>query len=264
MRLAYIVGCILTVLTFLVSVGSVNAHPTHRLIEKIQETHELKYAYLHRMLSESRKHAMQRAMPNACEKIVDDIERKEKDSKFALTGSASLETGAAYYTAHKNIFESAEQKYGIPSEYLLAFLRVETYFGACVGRYNLLSRLHHIYINAPTDKQRTFARREIGALLALSKEHDWDPHSIFGSKWGAFGLTQFLPSSLPKFAVDGDGNGDIDLFSPDDAIPSTARFLKINHWDTNKRAAIWNYNHSGRFVHLITEYAEAVRPYIHK
>jgi membrane-bound lytic murein transglycosylase B len=48
---------------------------------------------------------------------------------------------------------------------------------------------------------------------------------------GAIGLPQFMPSSIRSFAVDGDGDGRIDLKqSPKDAIASVANFMKKHGW----------------------------------
>jgi membrane-bound lytic murein transglycosylase B len=50
---------------------------------------------------------------------------------------------------------------------------------------------------------------------------------------GAIGLPQFMPSSIRSFAVDGDGDGQIDLKqSPKDAIASVANFMKKHGWQT--------------------------------
>jgi membrane-bound lytic murein transglycosylase B len=48
---------------------------------------------------------------------------------------------------------------------------------------------------------------------------------------GAIGLPQFMPSSIRSFAIDGDGDGQVDLKqSPKDAIASVANFMKKHGW----------------------------------
>ena len=50
---------------------------------------------------------------------------------------------------------------------------------------------------------------------------------------GAIGLPQFMPGSIRNFAVDGDGDGRIDLKqSSKDAIASVANFMKKHGWQT--------------------------------
>jgi membrane-bound lytic murein transglycosylase B len=48
---------------------------------------------------------------------------------------------------------------------------------------------------------------------------------------GAIGLPQFMPSSIRSYAVDGDGDGHIDLKkSSQDAIASVANFMRKHGW----------------------------------
>ncbi|MGK2923382.1 MAG: lytic murein transglycosylase, partial [Methyloceanibacter sp.] len=47
---------------------------------------------------------------------------------------------------------------------------------------------------------------------------------------GEVGQTQFLPKAILLYAVDGDGNGRIDLNSKADALASTANFLRGHGW----------------------------------
>jgi membrane-bound lytic murein transglycosylase B len=52
-----------------------------------------------------------------------------------------------------------------------------------------------------------------------------------GSWAGAFGLTQFIPTTFLERAVDGDGDGKRDLWnSPADALASTANYLRRSGW----------------------------------
>ncbi len=78
---------------------------------------------------------------------------------------------------------------------------------------------------------------------------------------GAIGLPQFLPSSLAKFGVDGNSDGRIDLYDPEDAIFSTANYLKAHGWcqaryPSDKEQVIWHYNHSKPYVSVVLGIAE--------
>jgi membrane-bound lytic murein transglycosylase B len=54
---------------------------------------------------------------------------------------------------------------------------------------------------------------------------------VLGSYAGAIGLPQFMPGSIRRWAVDFDGDGQIDLRgSPADAIGSVASFLAAHGW----------------------------------
>ena len=60
------------------------------------------------------------------------------------------------------------------------------------------------------------------------------------SSWaGAFGQTQFMPSTFFKYATDGDGDGRIDLWhSPADALASAALLFQREGWQAGKP---WGY-----------------------
>jgi hypothetical protein len=60
---------------------------------------------------------------------------------------------------------------------------------------------------------------------------DIAPERLVGSWAGAFGHTQFMPSTFLRLAVDGDGDGRRDLMdSVPDALASTANFLHRAGW----------------------------------
>ena len=56
---------------------------------------------------------------------------------------------------------------------------------------------------------------------------------------GAFGQTQFTPTTFFKYATDGDGDGKIDLWhSAPDALASAAQLLAVAGWKTGQP---WGY-----------------------
>src|SRR6202007_2319671 len=95
-----------------------------------------------------------------------------------------------------------------------------------------------LYVRRPSRKQtgtqfahrQTVALNQLKELLQAATNNGWDLFQIPGSSTGAIGLAQFEPSSF-KIAVDGDGDGKIDLFDPEDAILSVAHYLTTRGWD---------------------------------
>jgi membrane-bound lytic murein transglycosylase B len=66
------------------------------------------------------------------------------------------------------------------------------------------------------EKAARKARRGIDELLALEKIEKTtlvSTAALAGSYAGAFGIPQFLPSSYVRWAVDGNSDGVIDLFT---------------------------------------------------
>jgi len=60
----------------------------------------------------------------------------------------------------------------------------------------------------------------------LASESSWDPRAV--SPAGATGLAQFMPEVWKQYAVDGDGDGDTDIYDPVDAIHSAAELNCVN------------------------------------
>jgi membrane-bound lytic murein transglycosylase B len=108
-------------------------------------------------------------------------------------------------------------------------------------------------------------------LLNASSKFGWDLFQIPGSSTGAIGLVQFEPSSF-RFAVDGDGDGKIDLFDPEDAILSVAHFLVTRGWDDqaeHQQRAIYSYygghydaDRNKYYMKAVLKYADEIGNYL--
>jgi len=165
--------------------------------------------------------------------------------RFGLLTPESLERCRDFVHAHLLAFDAASKIYGVPKEIICGHLRIETDFGIPtglsphpLGTVPAINRLVTLYVRRPSRKQtgtqfarrQTFALNELKDLLLAASDNGWDLFQVPGSPTGAIGLAQFEPSSF-KIAVDGDGDGKIDLFSPEDAILSVAHYLTIRGWD---------------------------------
>jgi membrane-bound lytic murein transglycosylase B len=178
--------------------------------------------------------------------------------RFGLLTPESLERCREFVQAHAPAFDAAYRIYGVPREVICAHLRIETDFGIPtklspnpLGTIPAIDRLVTLYVRKPARKQKpdrfvrrqAFALDELKNLIQAASNYDWDLFQIPGSSTGAIGLVQFEPSSF-KVAVDGDGDGNIDLFEPADAIPSVAHYLVTRGWDDqpqHQQRAIYAY-----------------------
>ena len=73
------------------------------------------------------------------------------------------------------------------------------------------------------------------------------------SSAGAIGPMQFLPATWAAYGVDGDGDGHADVLNSMDALHGAARLLCAHGGGDPARlgSALWNYNHSERYVRQV-------------
>ncbi len=145
--------------------------------------------------------------------------------------------GLEFWRKHRQILQSAEQKYGVPQEIILAVIGVETVYGRDAGKYRVLDALTTLAFDYP--RRGDFFRSELENYLLLARDEQYDLLDMRGSYAGAMGIPQFMPSSHRKYAVDFNGNHKIDLLNePADAIGSVANYLHGYGWASGKRVAV--------------------------
>jgi membrane-bound lytic murein transglycosylase B len=134
------------------------------------------------------------------------------------------------------LLDMIQARTGVPKEILVSIWSMETDFGRFMGTYNLFAALATQAYDGP---RQGFARREMIAALLLLQQNNYEPSEMVSSWAGAFGQTQFLPSTFFKYATDGDGDGKIDLWhSAADALASTALLFQREGWQADKP---WGY-----------------------
>ncbi|MET0606685.1 MAG: lytic murein transglycosylase, partial [Beijerinckiaceae bacterium] len=129
------------------------------------------------------------------------------------------------------------QRFGVDRHAIVAVWGVESDFGKAGGKFPLIQALSTGACYAP--RRNDFFRGELVSTLRIIDRGDLSPSRLVGSWAGAFGHTQFIPSTYLRLAVDGDGDGRRDLVdSIPDALHSTANFLAKAGWVTG---APWGY-----------------------
>lgn len=79
--------------------------------------------------------------------------------------------------------------------------------------------------------------------------------NVATSSAGAEGWMAFLPSTFAKWGVDGDGDGDKDIFDAADAIYSAANYLHDSGAPGDWQEAVFAYNHVEWYVEKVLRYA---------
>jgi lytic murein transglycosylase len=158
------------------------------------------------------------------------------DYLAALVDEQRISDGQAMLTAHAETLERVSQQYGVDPQTVVAVWGVESDYGKTFGKRPLLVSLVTL---SCFGRRQEFFRGELLATLELLQAGDLKAEGLTGSWAGAFGHTQFMPTTYRRIAVDGDGDGRRDLVaSIPDALASTANYLKQAGWRTGES---WGY-----------------------
>lgn len=164
--------------------------------------------------------------------------------------------GLTFMAEHARELEAAEARYGVPREIIAAIIGVETEYGVNPGRFKVFEALATLAFRYPP--RAAYFRGELEQFLLFTRENGMDDLAVKGSYAGAIGIPQFMPSSLRRYAVDFDGNGQIDLRgSSKDAVGSVAAFLEAHGWRRGAAIALPVQVDAGQAQSLVDE---GIRP----
>lgn len=230
-------------------------------------------------------------MPQA---IAKSLMRKEASLNYAqFLEKYSVDRTISYLKTHRKSLEKTEGYFGVSAPVVVAILSVETSCGRYMGKFETVNILvtralslepeiyRQIYDYIPVkekpnltpqrirkrlEQKSARAYAELKALLIYSKDQGMDPFLVKGSIEGAIGLPQFLPSNIKRYGFDGNGDGKIDLFQHEDAIPSVAFYLQAHKWREDytygqKKKIIRNYNQSDYYANTVLKLAELLTNY---
>ncbi|MHB8809114.1 MAG: lytic murein transglycosylase [Desulfobulbaceae bacterium] len=141
----------------------------------------------------------------------------------------NIDTGRKKLIEHREILDRIERDIGVDREIVVAIWGIETKYGTNQGSFNVLRTLNTLFAAYP--RRSDFFRKELVQFLLLCKENGVDPKTVNGSYAGAFGQTQFIPSSFRAYAVSFDGDAKRDVWaSVPDILASIANYLKQFNW----------------------------------
>jgi membrane-bound lytic murein transglycosylase B len=141
--------------------------------------------------------------------------------------------GQALAGTNADMLDRVERRFGVSRDILVAIWGIESNYGDAMGRLSLFQSLATLAYDGP---RAEYGRRELIAAMKMMEREDLDPRIMTSSWAGAFGQTQFVPSTFLTDAVSADGSGRIDLWhSPADALASTANLLANAGWKAGER-----------------------------
>ena len=139
-----------------------------------------------------------------------------------------IKDGQALLAQYGDTLARIERRSGVPREILVAIWGMESDYGRAAGSFNLFAALATLGYQGP---RADYAKPEFQAALKILQDQHYAASAMTSSWAGAFGQTQFTPTTFVKYATDGDGDGRIDLWSsPADALASAANLLAGQGW----------------------------------
>lgn len=153
-----------------------------------------------------------------------------------LVDQERIDTGRAMMKRHDRVLRAVEKAYGVDRYVIAALWGIESNYGRDQGDFYIPHALANV---ACAGRKADFFRNELIQALKLVSRGDLKLADLRGSWAGAFGQTQFIPSTYRRLAVDFDGDGRRDLVhSVPDALASTANYLKQAGWRSGQS---WGY-----------------------
>jgi len=146
---------------------------------------------------------------------------------------ARIEQGRRLRAEKSALLNRLSREYGVPGHYLLAFWGLETNYGGYLGKQPTLDSLATL---ACDQRRSEFFRGEFLLAMRVLNRESLQAERMRGSWAGAVGHMQFMPSSYYAYALDGDGDGRVDLWGSEaDALASGANFLNSLGWQRGER-----------------------------
>ena len=153
-----------------------------------------------------------------------------------LVNDARLQRGREVLEQYRVNFDAMEKAYGVDRYIIAAIWGVESNYGTLGGERPVIRSTATL---ACVGRRQNYFREEFLSTLEILQRGDVKPDRLVGSWAGAFGPTQFMPTSFKKYAVDFDRDGRRDVVdSVPDVIASTANNLHKDGWVTGQT---WGY-----------------------
>ncbi|MFY8124942.1 MAG: lytic murein transglycosylase [Hydrogenophaga sp.] len=158
------------------------------------------------------------------------------DYLAVLVDEERVAQGQAMLTTHADVLKRVHARHSVDPATVVAVWGVESNYGQGFGRFPIVQALATLSCEG---RRQTFFRGELFAALRIVQAGHFPAEQFVGSWAGAFGHTQFMPTTFERLAVDFDGDGRADLMgNTADALASTANFLQRAGWQDGQ---VWGF-----------------------
>lgn len=152
-----------------------------------------------------------------------EFQKEVWDYLSGLVDEERVQDGINAKNRLQSTLNRIETSYGVKGTDVLGVWGVESNFGKTLGKKDLFQSLATL---SCFDRRQSYFRTEYANALKIVQNGDIRRDDMTGSWAGAFGQTQFMPSTFLRLAQDFDGDGRKDLVNSEaDALASTANFL---------------------------------------
>ena len=132
------------------------------------------------------------------------------------------------FSKYNKLLNRISLEFDVDPKVLTSLWGIETAFGKHLGKMDIIRSLASL---AYDGRRKEFFLKELRFALKILDEGHINKKHFKGSWAGAFGQTQFMPSTFHKYAIDFDKNDKINLFDRSDALASGANYLKNAGWN---------------------------------
>jgi lytic murein transglycosylase len=151
-----------------------------------------------------------------------------------LVDEERVEEGRVMLQRHASALHAAESRYGVDPATIVAVWGVESDFGKSFGKRPVIQSLATLACQAP--RRNDYFKKEFISAMKILDSGDIRADEFIGSWAGAFGHTQFMPSTFLATAIDLDGDGRRNIASSAaDSLGSTANYLRKSGWRSGGR-----------------------------
>jgi lytic murein transglycosylase len=146
----------------------------------------------------------------------------------AIVTDDRIAQGKAMLDQYRDTFDAVEKATGVDRNVIAAIWGVETNYGKATESRPVIRSTATL---ACVGRRQGYFREEFVTALQILQQGDIAPDRFNGNWAGAFGGTQFMPTTYKRFAVDFENHGKRDIInSVPDSLASTAKALKAFGW----------------------------------